>query len=236
MKGKETAVEESLVYSLEEKLRFIEESNSMEELPPSVLPPSHKESYYFVSYSHKDYKQVLKDILLLEAMGINIWYDSEMHIGENWREIAQLYISKFQCAGVIFYLTENSISSPACNQEVEYVLTLDKSFLSINATLEGCGPMSGYAMLRELMSRGLTGKDDMVKTFQRAFSDDVLLFGWVSGEEPTPQKRHSIVEKIRSYLDVLTADKDFITSVLNVGDGVALSVYEPKTKEKGEMR
>ena len=68
------------------------------------------------------------------------------------------------------------------------------------------------------------------------FSDDVLLFGWVSGEEPTPQKRHSIVEKIRSYLDVLTADKDFITSVLNVGDGVALSVYTPNTKEKGDMR
>ena len=59
------------------------------------------------------------------------------------------------------------------------------------------------------------------------FSDDVLLYGWVSGEEPTPQKRHSIVDKIRSYLDVLTADKDFKTSVLNVGDGVALSVFEP---------
>ena len=62
------------------------------------------------------------------------------------------------------------------------------------------------------------------------FSDDVLLYGWVSGEEETPQKRRSIVEKIRSYLQVITADKDFHTSVLNVGDGVALSVYE-KTKE-----
>ncbi|MBQ8320079.1 MAG: O-methyltransferase [Clostridia bacterium] len=57
------------------------------------------------------------------------------------------------------------------------------------------------------------------------FSDDVLLFGWVSGEEETPQKRRSIVEKIRSYLETLTADKDFITSVLNVGDGVAVSLY-----------
>ncbi len=66
------------------------------------------------------------------------------------------------------------------------------------------------------------------------FSDDVLLYGWVSGEEPTPQKRRSIVEKIRSYLDVLTADNDFITSVLNIGDGVALSVYKPNAKEKGE--
>lgn len=58
------------------------------------------------------------------------------------------------------------------------------------------------------------------------FADDVLLYGWVSGEEPTPQKRHSIVDKIRSYLETVTADKDFVTSVLNVGNGVALSVYK----------
>ena len=57
------------------------------------------------------------------------------------------------------------------------------------------------------------------------FADDVLLYGWVSGEEPTPQKRHSIVDKIRSYLNVVTNDAEFMTSVLNVGDGVALSVY-----------
>lgn len=60
------------------------------------------------------------------------------------------------------------------------------------------------------------------------FADDVLLYGWVSGEEPTPQKRHSIVDKIRSYLQTVTEDKDFTTSVLNVGDGVALSVYKGK--------
>ena len=63
------------------------------------------------------------------------------------------------------------------------------------------------------------------------FADDVLLYGWVSGEEPTPQKRHSIVDKIRSYLTTITSDKDFITSVLNVGDGVALSVYKKANQD-----
>ena len=62
------------------------------------------------------------------------------------------------------------------------------------------------------------------------FADDVLLYGWVSGEEPTPQKRHSIVDKIRSYLHTITNDKDFTTSVVNVGDGVALSVFTGKEK------
>ncbi len=64
------------------------------------------------------------------------------------------------------------------------------------------------------------------------FADDVLLYGWVSGVEETPQKRHSIVEKIRSYLAVVTQDKELITSVLDVGDGVALSVYLGKTDEE----
>ncbi len=83
------------------------------------------------------------------------------------------------------------------------------------------GPKAQYEKylfdLKRLMKRGAV-----------LFADDVLLYGWVSGEEPTPQKRHSIVDKIRSYLEVVTADKDFITSVLNVGDGVALSVYQPE--------
>ena len=85
------------------------------------------------------------------------------------------------------------------------------------------GPKAQYEKylfdLKRLMKQGAT-----------LFADDVLLFGWVSGEEPTPQKRRSIVEKIRSYLSVITADTDFITSVLNVGDGVALSVYKGKEK------
>ena len=80
------------------------------------------------------------------------------------------------------------------------------------------GPKAQYEKylfdLKRLMKKGAT-----------LFADDVLLYGWVSGQEPTPQKRHSIVDKIRSYLHTVTSDSDFITSVLDVGDGVALSVY-----------
>ena len=61
------------------------------------------------------------------------------------------------------------------------------------------------------------------------FADDVLLYGWVRGEHPAPQTRHSIVDKLRGYLANISADEDFITSVLDVGDGVAVSVL---TKEK----
>ena len=87
------------------------------------------------------------------------------------------------------------------------------------------GPKAQYEKylfdLKRLMKKGAV-----------LFADDVLLFGWVSGEEETPQKRRSIVEKIRSYLQVITSDKQFVTSVLNVGDGVAVSVYLGEGEKK----
>ena len=86
------------------------------------------------------------------------------------------------------------------------------------------GPKAQYEKylfdLKRLMKKGAT-----------LFADDVLLYGWVSGEEPTPHKRQSIVDKIRSYLNTITKDNDFSTSVINIGDGVALSVYHGNTKE-----
>ena len=55
-------------------------------------------------------------------------------------------------------------------------------------------------------------------------SDDVLLFGWVSGERETPQKRRMLVEHIREYLAMLSSDPDLITQVLDIGEGLAVSV------------
>ncbi len=191
--------------TLEEKIKIIEATSSFEQIPLEAMPSSHKDNYYFVSYSHKDYKTVFADILRLEELGINIWYDNEMHIGENWREIAQLYISKFQCSGVIFYLTENSISSPACNQEVEYVLTHNKNFLSINKPLDGCGVQSGYSMLKELQKRGLKCEQSLLDNFEKAFSDEVLYLGINESIERKAHQISSIQREELLDLDVVTS-------------------------------
>lgn len=193
----------------EEKIKLIDEAPSFADIPPDAMPPSYRENYYFISYSHKDYKTVLKDILRLEEMGIPIWYDAEMHIGENWQEIAQLYISRFQCAGVIFYLTENSISSPACNQEVEYVLTHHKHFLSVNQPLEGCALQSGHEMLLEMKRRGLPCSDDLLDNFRQAFPNEILYLGIDESIErkarqisAIPKEDLLMVEKRRSSFSV----------------------------------
>ncbi|MBR2480048.1 MAG: hypothetical protein IKB56_01945, partial [Clostridia bacterium] len=94
-------MEQKKNYTLEEKLNFIKNSNNISELNKDILPSSYQEDYYFVSYSHGDYKEVLSDILLLEDQDLRFWYDTDIHIGENWEHIAKSYISKFQCKGVI---------------------------------------------------------------------------------------------------------------------------------------
>lgn len=56
------------------------------------------------------------------------------------------------------------------------------------------------------------------------FADDVLLYGWVNGESEVPKKRKMLVEHIREYLQAVQTDNEFFTTVVDVGDGVALSV------------
>lgn len=55
-------------------------------------------------------------------------------------------------------------------------------------------------------------------------ADDVLLNGWVNGEVPAPAKRKMLIGHIREYIEAVTDDSELSTSVIAIGDGVALSV------------
>ena len=54
------------------------------------------------------------------------------------------------------------------------------------------------------------------------FSDDILLFGWVRGEPP--KKRRMLVLHIREYLTALQNDAELKTEILELGEGLAVSV------------
>jgi len=55
-------------------------------------------------------------------------------------------------------------------------------------------------------------------------ADDVLLFGYVTGEEEVPKKRKMLVEHVKEYLAAVTNDCGLFTTVLNLGNGIAMSV------------
>ena len=55
-------------------------------------------------------------------------------------------------------------------------------------------------------------------------ADDVLLFGWITGEAEIPQKRKMLAQHICEYVQAVTNDEELSTTIINTGDGLALSV------------
>lgn len=55
-------------------------------------------------------------------------------------------------------------------------------------------------------------------------ADDILLFGYVTGEEEVPKKRKMLVEHIKEYITAVTNDCGLQTTVFDIGNGIALSV------------
>ncbi len=56
------------------------------------------------------------------------------------------------------------------------------------------------------------------------FCDNVLFRDYISGEVKNPHRMQTIVNNMRDFLDVVTKDPDFTTSVISVGDGITISV------------
>jgi len=63
-------------------------------------------------------------------------------------------------------------------------------------------------------------------------SDNVLYKGMISGEEPVARRKRTIVNRLRSYLDDLCGNPSLDTSILPVGDGVALTYKRLETEIK----
>ncbi|MDE7075790.1 MAG: O-methyltransferase [Clostridia bacterium] len=79
------------------------------------------------------------------------------------------------------------------------------------------GPKVQYVKYLPQMKR-------LLKKGGTLFADDVLLYGWVNGERETPKKRKMLVEHIREYITAVTNDADLYTVIVDIGNGVALSV------------
>lgn len=63
----------------------------------------------------------------------------------------------------------------------------------------------------------------MLKKGGLLVSDNVLYKGMIANEELIVRRKRTIVNRMRSYLETLCEDPSLDTSILSVGDGVALS-------------
>ena len=86
-------------------------------------------NYIFISYSHKDMKEVLAFIESLQDNGYNVWYDEGIDPGTEWDDNIAMHIK--DCSYFISYLTNNYIASQNCKDELNYARDLDKERLLI---------------------------------------------------------------------------------------------------------
>ena len=113
------------------KIQRINSSDSPKLIPTEFLPEVFNSDYFFISYSHKDFKSVYTDLLYLQENKLNVWYDREMAAGSNWEKIAIKYLAPFECKGVIFYVSENALVSEAFIKEVEFAQNFKKPIITI---------------------------------------------------------------------------------------------------------
>lgn len=55
-------------------------------------------------------------------------------------------------------------------------------------------------------------------------ADNVLFRGMVASKELLVRRKITIVKRMKSYLELISNDDDFVTSILPMGDGIAVSV------------
>lgn len=62
-------------------------------------------------------------------------------------------------------------------------------------------------------------------------ADNVLFRGWVLDDKATPKRFRTIVKRLKAYLEFVTNDSRFKTTIHHVGDGMAVSYYQGETKQ-----
>jgi predicted O-methyltransferase YrrM len=61
-------------------------------------------------------------------------------------------------------------------------------------------------------------------------SDNVLFRGMIASDELVEKRMATIVKKMRQYLEMLSANEEFHTSVIPIGDGIAISTRRNKNE------
>lgn len=96
----------------------------------SFKPYEGNEKYIFISYSHQSNSALIVPILeRLNQEGFRIWYDDSIEWGSEWPEEVAFHLSN--CEVCLAFLSNESVVSLNCRQEIYYALKKRKHILPI---------------------------------------------------------------------------------------------------------
>ncbi len=191
--------------------KYIINHNELETIPVVYLPDVHATDYYFVSYSHKDYKEVYNDIFDLEQAGLSIWYDRGIPAGINWKDSAVKYLTPFDCKGVLFYISENALVSKAIADEIEFTLKANKPFIVI--FINKGNEKSPLELINRLFKEGKIDKN-RYEFYKKTFPEEVIYLSYETSALTKVEKiKSSIVEQ-----PLLDIDRDTLLRSIEVSE------------------
>lgn len=92
-------------------------------------PYEGKESYAFISYSHKDSEKVFEILGKLQDKGLRLWYDRGITLGSDWSDDIANHICNCKC--MLAFHSQNSAKSRHCKNEIYFAVKEEKNILSI---------------------------------------------------------------------------------------------------------
>src|SRR6056297_2151617 len=117
----------------DEKTDSSKELHSSPSADPLYPPfPAYKgeQPYIFISYSHRDTKEIFTIIENWHSGGYNIWYDEGIDPGNEWpEEIAQALAG---CSQFVVFISPSAVASKNVRNEINYALNHSKDFLAIH--------------------------------------------------------------------------------------------------------
>ena len=94
---------------------------SIQEIANKIQACDTSKPYIYVSYSTRDGRAVYSDVVALQEMGKNLWIDVESNMtGDGYNSTIFGAIKNENCKGVLFYLSEDSMTSAQSAKEVAY--------------------------------------------------------------------------------------------------------------------
>ncbi len=90
------------------------------------------EAFIFISYAHVDAHLVYPIVERLSMDGYRVWYDDGIHAGEDWTETVASRLDESSIC--LAMLTENSVASLNCRNEITYSLSAGKTLIALKLT------------------------------------------------------------------------------------------------------
>lgn len=199
--------------------------------------------YVFISYSHRDYKQVYADLADLYDAGVPFWYDRGLPAGRNWDDVVREKMTDPKCGGVIFYLSENLFLSQSIQTEIHIACGEDGpdkmpwrkvSYFSVNLT-----SLAPTGILRKVFaSKQFVGVDDepealrqWMSTLTKAFPDKATYLPYSA-----PAHKMDMVEQINLCFSIKSNRNPYDFSGAKFVSGTATIEFENGSRYEGEFR